>query len=533
MDGGGGLADRVAAAALLIVGLLLPAALLAQESPPRAGVSDEAVTKGLERLEQRIEELEKRNAELESAADEKATSAQDVEELERRVEELEIDKVAHEDATRTIIRQTFDSWGAKINEFVTLGGTFELAAGWNTDFQGVSETFIRLNTAELDFEIQVNPWTLGSIVIEYADGGDTLFPTSRGDFAVVDRLNIDTAFLSIGDPQRFWLEGRFGRMIMPFGISTGDPVADVLTLEDPLTVEAFETKSDAILIGAEFPTPPLGPLPPAVRPPPVRPKVLNPLFKKMARGLGYKPTPTRPQPPTPMVPPPDPPPFFAGIYFFDSEVDKGVRQPLQHLGGTLGYVKKGHCAERLCPWSIDLNFDYNTSVFDSRFLSFAYEPFLEDIGAVPGIAAHIQGTVGPLGITLEYNGAINDAKFTVESTGERVVIRPRAWQISLGYQFDFNPWVQAIGAQGTYVAFGYSESRGLAGVAQVVDVDGVPTEIRIGDLPRRRYLVSVGEWVLDGLRFAVEYAHIEDYPRSEGGTGEHADGVFTMLTYEW
>jgi hypothetical protein len=116
----------------------------------------------------------------------------------------------------------------------------------------------------------------------------------------------------------------------------------------------------------------------------------------------------------------------------------------------------------------------------------------------------------------------------VKSTGERVAIRPRAWQVSLSYQFDFNPWVQAIGAQGTYIAFGYSESRGLAGV----DLDPGPGLALVGDLPRRRYLVSVGEWVLDGLRFAVEYAHIEDYPR-EGGTVEHADGVFTMLTYEW
>ena len=530
------MAGRVAAAIGLTLGLLVPAALPAQESPQGPDVSDEAVSKGLERLERRIEELEKRNAELEAAADEKAPSAQDVEELEQRVEELEIDKVAHEDATRTIIRQTFDTWGAKINEFVTLGGTFELAAGWNTDFEGTSETFIRLNTAELDFEIQVNPWTLGSIIIEYDDGTDTLFPTSDGSFSPVDRLNIDTAFIDIGDPQRFWLQGRFGRMIVPFGISTGDPVADVLTLDDPLTVEAFETKSDAIMIMAEFPTPPLGPPPPMVSPPPVKPRVLNPLFKKLARGLGYRPTPERPQPPTPMVPPPDPPPFFAGVYFFDSDLDQGVRQPLQHLGGTLGYVKKGQCAERLCPWSIDLNADFNSSVFDSRFLSFAYRPYLEDIGFVPGIALHAQGTVGPLGITVEYNGAINDAKFTVENfTGspERVVIRPQAWQVSLGYQFDFNPWVQAIGAQGTYIAFGYSESRGLAGVEQLIDVDGAPVPIRFGDLPKRRYIVSVGEWVLDGLRFAVEYSHVEDYPKSEGGTGERADGVFTMLTYEW
>jgi hypothetical protein len=531
------LAGRFAVGALTACCLLLPAALLAQE-PPMGGEPTQAeVAAGLERLEQRIEELEKKNAELESAGSDAAPSAEEVEQLERRVEELEIDKVAHEDATRSIIRQTFDTWGARINEFVVLGGTFELVSGWNSDFEGRSETFIRLNTAQLDFEIQVNDWTLSSIILEYTDGVDTLFPTSDGDFAAVDRINIDTAFLDIGDPQRFWLRGRFGRMIVPFGISTGDPVADVLTLDDPLTVEVFESKADAIMIAAEFPTPKLGPPPPMVSPPPVKPQVLNPLFKKLARGLGYSPLPARPQPPTPMVPLPDPPPFFAGIYFFDSGTDREIRRPLNHLGGTLGYVKKGRCAERLCPWSIDLNADFNTSVFDSRFLSFAYRPFLEDIGTVPGIALHAQGTIGPLAITLEYNGAINDAKFTIPGItvpDRRVVIRPTAWQVSLGYQIDFNPWVDKIGAQGTYIALGYSESRDLAGVMREVEFpDGSTEMFRIGDVPRRRYLVSVGEWVLDGLRFAVEYARIDDYPKREGGTGNSADGVFTQLTYEW
>jgi hypothetical protein len=35
---------------------------------------------------------------------------------------------------------------------------------------------------------------------------------------------------------------------------------------------------------------------------------------------------------------------------------------------------------------------------------------------------------------------------------------------SLGCQMDWNPWIEAIGAQGTFLARGYSRSRDRAGV---------------------------------------------------------------------
>ena len=50
--------------------------------------------------------------------------------------------------------------------------------------------------------------------------------------------------------------------------------------------------------------------------------------------------------------------------------------------------------------------------------------------------------------------------------------------------------------------------------------------------------MSAGEWVLDSVRFAVEYSRIWDYPfrpsdPSSLGTGRAANGVFTKLTYVW
>ena len=112
---------------------------------------------------------------------------------------------------------------------------------------------------------------------------------------------------------------------------------------------------------------------------------------------------------------------------------------------------------------------------------------------------------------VEWNGAVRHATF-VDDLGNDIRIVPAAWQVSLAYQFDWNPTVQVVGEQGTYFAVGYSESQDLAGATRVID--GVNT--RVGFVPEKRFLVGVGEWVLDGVRIAVEYSHVVDYSASRG-----------------
>ncbi len=469
--------------------------------------------------------------------------AGELERLKQRVEELEKARIADEDATRWIIRDAVSTLGSKINEFVALGGTLEVLSGGAQVFQGQSERVLRLSTAQLDFEIKANDWTLGSIIVEYLDGKDTLFVTNEGSEESVDRINLDTAVLTIGDTQRFPPFLQAGRMIVPFGISTGDPVADVPTIEDPLTLEAFETKEEAILFGIGLPTPPLAPPPPPVSPPPVRPLVVNPIFSSLSRLLGYRPPPRPPPLPTFTTPTPQPPPFTGGFYLYNGDTQRDPLgrvnrnwRPSENFGATLGFRTRGHCGrpyEQLrgspfCPWSIGINVNYIDSVFDSLFLESEYRPFLGQISFVPGMAGSVKSTLGPVGLVAEWNGAIKNATFA-DDLGTPVNIRPRAWQLSLAYQFDWNPWVEAIAAQGTYLALGYSESRDLAGVTRVIN----GANNRVGAVPKRRFLVSVGEWVLGGLRVAVEYTYNVDYEKNEGGTGNTAHGVFSQLTYEW
>jgi hypothetical protein len=56
---------------------------------------------------------------------------------------------------------------------------------------------------------------------------------------------------------------------------------------------------------------------------------------------------------------------------------------------------------------------------------------------------------------------------------------------------------------------------------------------RTGFVPESRLTLTAAEWVLDGLRVAIEYSHNWDYPIAKGATGRQADGVLLDFTYQW
>ena len=489
--------------------------------------------------------------------------------IEQRIQELEAEKLAREDATRSIIADSLSRLGSRINEFVDFGGVIEVLPGWAEDFEGGKERLIELNTLELQFEIQVTDWARGSVVLEYETGGDLVFTTTEDDEFSIDRINVDTAFVTLGDTERIWPYATFGRVVLPFGISTGDPVADVLNIVDPLTVEIFETKKDAIWIGLDFPTPRPTPQVVTLAPPPVKPVAVAPIVGRLSRLLGYRP------PPPPHTTrytslPPDLPPFTLGVYFYSGDtyekpVDAGKWNLGHHLGATAGYRTRGKCRPYLggkpppedlhwlhvvCPWTLDVDVDFTSSVFESDFLSSHYRRMLgpivaddirdglDSIGYVPGLAASLKTSLGPVAIVVEWNGALETANFQ-EDEGQPISIKPSAWQISLAYQFGWKPWVEAIGAQGTYLTLGYSQSRDLGGVRRTNPNDF--TRSRVGAVPERRLAIGVGEWVLPNLRLAIEYARAWDYPdarvrfagQDDTPIKSAANAVLSMVTFEW
>jgi len=455
-----------------------------------------------------------------------AGSTEKIEELEKRIKDLEESRANQEEATRSIIHQAIEKSGSKINSFASFGGVFEMGGGKTRDFAGVKEHLLKVNALEFVFEVQLSEWTLGNFVVQYGDGSDQLFPTADGTELGVPRFDLDTGWLTIGDVQRFPLYGRFGRQILPFGISTGEPVTDVPTLEDPLTIEGFEMREDAILIGVGLPTPAPLPTRSVLAPPPVKSKIFRPLFGGLTHVLGYRPPPPVRTEPAVIEQVAPPPPLSLGVLWYNgSTVNKknpnGAWYPGQHFGLTAGYRTPGTTA-------MEFTVDYNSSVFESRFLEFEYRGFLDEVGLVPGMAAHLKAKKGPVGMVAEWNGALKKAH-VVDDRNRPREMQPRAWQVGAIYQLGWNSGVEMLGAQGTYFAVDYSRSLDFQGITAIP----AGLALRIGSLPRERLLLTVGEWVMDGLRLSFEYAYIKDYATTDRGTGQSGNGWQGMLTYDW
>jgi hypothetical protein len=465
--------------------------------------------------------------------------------LDVRVKELETVQAANESATRQIIQNSLSKIGPNINRFLALSGTIEFVGSRFRDIDtqvdalfpfgkvGPTKEDLALGTVELDFDIKVNDWLKGALVIAHDPGTNVLFPTTIGTVEPVDRFALDRTHILIGDETQFPISARFAFEVLHFGTSTGVARLDTLSIGTPLTTEVFENRQTAAGLEFALPTPPLRPPPAPVVIPPVRPLVLEPLVSQTARWLGYTPLPQRVMPPVPVTPPVPPPPFYGSIMFYKGREDFGFnRTDIQDFNASLGFRTQGHCgrpyeelrSSRICPWTLDTHVDYSTNVFESIFLQSSYRPFLNQIGSVPGIAWSLKAGFGPFALVGEVNSAIEDAVF-FDGPGTFRSISPMTWQVALAYQFDWNPWVQEIGAQGNFLSVAYSGSEDMAGV--IAFLAGVPT--RVGFVPEHRLFITAGEWVMPELKVAVEYSTNWDYSPRDGGTGGIFHGIFGLV----
>src|SRR6266403_1243757 len=539
--------SRSTAAALLCVGLCLPRPAAADEDVVELKRAVEELRAANRELRKRIEALEAEKPNAEHApssapaaaapgAEPKGAVAR-TEELEQRVKELEATKTAQETATRSIIQSALSKTGSKINQFVTLGGAIETVLARAKDFSGQRKDSVSLGTAEMDFETRPSEWALGNLIVGFDNGTNLAVPTTKGFNTGVDRLTVGRATLTIGDLQRFPIYVKAGRDVLPFGISTGVHRIDLVTLNNPLTIDAFETRRNAVGIGFALPTPPAAPPPKPQIVPPSRPLVINPLISSLSESMGYAPLPVRPPPQTPVTLPPQPPPFYGDVFFYDANTVDGVTRKLSSsMNGRLGYRTSGPCGRtyselvhsNIRPWTADLSVDYISSVFDSDFLESEYHAFIGQIGRTPGLAPSLKVGFGPYSFIGEMNAATKSAKF-IDGSGRSITLRPSAWQVSVARQFDWNPWLESIGSQGTYVALGYSRSRDLGGVTQLIN--DAPT--RVGSVPEARLILTAAEWVVEGVRLALEYSRNWDYPTSKGGTGRRAEEIQFALMLTW
>jgi hypothetical protein len=454
-----------------------------------------------------------------------AGSAEKIDQLEQRIRDLEQTRAAQEEATRSIIRQTIEKSGTKINNMVSFGGVFEMLGGKNRDFAGVKEHVLKVNALEFVFEVQTSDWALGNFVVQYTDGSDQLFPTADGTELGVPRFDLDTGWLTLGDTQRF--------RSMPSSAARSFPSESrPATRSRTCPRWRIRSRSRASRCGGCGPArrraADTDPRPDSQCARRAAGEAQGPpaADRRLAHLLGYRPLPPVRTEPAVVEQVAPPPPLSLGVLWYNgTTVSKknpnGAWYPGQHWGATAGYRTAGTKA-------IDFNVDYNSSIFESRFLESEFRPFLDELGLVPGMAASLKAKWGPVGFVSEWNGAVKKTSLVDDRNRVRWM-SPRAWQAGLVYQLGWNSGVESLAAQGTYVAVDYSQTLDMQGVTSIP----AGLALRVGALPQKRFLLTVGEWVTDGVRVSFEYQYIKDYPTTDRGTGQSGNGVFGMITYDW
>src|SRR3977135_511414 len=361
--------------------------------------------------------------------------------LNERVKELEIGWAAQENATRQIIRDTLNKTGPKINNFLSLSGVVEGVASRTGDFNGPTQERLALGTADLDFDIKLSDWLTGALVLHFDNGTGAIFPTGNSPVVPtipgvgVDRFTLDRTHILVGDLMQFPIAARFGVEVVHFGTSTGVARLDTLSIGTPLTTEVFENRQTAGGLEFAWPTPPRQPPPAPVVVPRVSPWVVAPAVSQLMRWLGYTPLPERPFRPQPVTFPFDPPPFYGSVVTYkgsDSIIHH--RPKIDEHNASLGFRTRGNCGvpydqltdSLICPWTFDFHVDYDTSVFESRFLHAAYLPFLSEVGRIPGMAASVKASFGPFAFVGEVNAALREARF-LDGLGIARSMTPMTW----------------------------------------------------------------------------------------------------------
>ncbi|MGM0425354.1 MAG: LbtU family siderophore porin [Thermodesulfobacteriota bacterium] len=195
--------------------------------------------------------------------------------------------------------------------------------------------------------------------------------------------------------------------------------------------------------------------------------------------------------------------LYGSGYLFNGDVEeKGSDSHLDNFGLSLGY------AAELADLELDLQLGYMNNMADTDGISDELDDEVRDY-VDGGFARALLASRGFTFIA-EYISALEDFEeneLQFDSDGAR----PSAWNLELGYSFDFQGRETTLAAayQGTDQALGL-------------------------DLPEHRYLAVASMGLFDNLAtLSLEYAYDEDYSESKGGTGDEAHTVTTQLAVEF
>ncbi len=194
--------------------------------------------------------------------------------------------------------------------------------------------------------------------------------------------------------------------------------------------------------------------------------------------------------------------FYAAAYAFNGDVDEeGDDNEIKCFGFNGGYAYESDGL------SFDLGGGWINSISASDNLADILPGEIEDY--VAGWTAHAIINWGDFSLVGEYLAATDDYKKN-ELAWKDGGAEPEAWNIEAAYTFEVagHETVFALAWQGT------DEALAL-------------------ELPEDRYMGTLSVSLIEGLSLSLEYAHDEDYDKSDGGSGDNADTVTTQLSLEF
>lgn len=194
--------------------------------------------------------------------------------------------------------------------------------------------------------------------------------------------------------------------------------------------------------------------------------------------------------------------FYAGVYAFNGDIDESGDDEIESFGMNAGYAFENE------NFSLDIGGGWINNIGDSDVLTDDALPGEID-DYVDGVNAYailsFQG-VTLIGEYLAANDEFEEDELGFDGDGAE----PESWNIELGYTFD-------VAGHETTLAAAYQ---------------GTDEALAL-ELPEDRYMGVISVGLVDGLSLALEYAHDEDYDKSDGGTGDEADMVTVQLALEF
>lgn len=245
---------------------------------------------------------------------------------------------------------------ATLQEHLTISGTIEVEASSREAFDGSKEEDISLATADFGIEAKLVDWAVGTLALTWDDEED--------------KVTVDEAYISLGATEKIPASLKAGRFYLPFG------VFETAGISDPLTLEAFETREDAVMAGFEV--------------------------------AG----------------------FSGGLYVFNGDTNEGGgEEKIEHFGAHLGYSLEKD------DFQLSSQFGYLSSIVDSDTLGEELDLEADYVG---GIAAQISASAFGVTLSGEYISAVDDYQPADGADGKPAAYHLEAgYEVELGLPLQF------------------------------------------------------------------------------------------------